>query len=185
MRFVMSPDLPSPWGEFLGELDALLDEPIELHCIGGFAVVAGFGLRRGTNDLDYRTLVPYNRINDLQQIAGPRSDLARKYKVHVQHTGVESIPENYANRLTELHAGRFKKIRLFVPDPYDLVLSKLSRNNGRDREDVAYLAKTKQLDPVVLRERYEKELRSILIGPPSRHDRTVEFWVEAYFAKSQ
>jgi len=34
------PDLPVPWGDFLGELDALLDEPIQLHCIGGFAVVA-------------------------------------------------------------------------------------------------------------------------------------------------
>lgn len=51
----MSPNLPSPWSEFLAELDALLDEPIELHCIGGFAVVAGYCLTRGTNDLDYRS----------------------------------------------------------------------------------------------------------------------------------
>ena len=66
-----TPDLPVPWGDFLGELDTLLDEPIELHCIGGFAVVAGYGFPRGTNDLDYRTLIPYTRINDLQQLAGP------------------------------------------------------------------------------------------------------------------
>jgi hypothetical protein len=179
----MSPDLPSPWKEFLGELDALLDEPIELHCIGGFAVVMGYGLPRGTNDLDYRTLVPYNRLNDLQRLAGPGSALARKHKVYVQHTGVESMPENYDERLTELYAGRFKNIRLFVPDAYDLVLSKLTRNIERDRQDVEFLARTKYLDPVVLRERYEKELRLILIGPPSRHDATLEFWLEAYFAK--
>jgi len=181
----MSPDLPSPWKEFLGELDTLLDEPIELHCIGGFAVVMGYGLPRGTNDLAYRTLVPYNRLNDLQRLAGPGSALARKHKVHTQHTGVESMPENYEARLTELYAGRFKKIRLFIPDAYDLVLSKLSRNNGRDREDVEFLAKTKQLDPMVLRKRYEEELKPILIGPESRHDGTLEFWIEAYFAKSQ
>ena len=181
----MSPDLPSPWREFLGELNALLDEPIELHCIGGFAVVMGYGLPRGTNDLDYRTLVPYNRLNDLQRLAGPGSALARKHKVYVQHTGVESMPENYDERLTELYAGRFKNIRLFVPDAYDLVLSKLTRNIERDRQDVEFLARTKHLDPAVLRERYEKELRPILIGPPSRHDATLEFWVEAYFAKPQ
>lgn len=181
----MSPDLPSPWREFLGELDALLDEPIELHCIGGFAVVMGYGLPRGTNDLDYRTLVPYNRLNDLQRLAGPSSALARKHKVYVQHTGVESMPENYDERLTELYAGRFKNIRLFVPDAYDLVLSKLTRNIERDRQDVEFLARTKHLDPTVLRERYEKELRPILIGPPSRHDATLEFWLEAYFAMPQ
>jgi len=177
----MSPNLPSPWREFLQELDALLDEPIELHCIGGFAVVAGYGLQRGTNDLDYRSLVPFNRINDLQRMAGPGSSLARKYKVHVQHTGVESMPENYEERLIELFPGSFKNIRLFVPDAYDLVLSKLARNIERDRQDVEFLAKTKHLDPGVLRERYEKELRPILIGPSTRHDATLEFWLEAYF----
>jgi Nucleotidyltransferase of unknown function (DUF6036) len=181
----MSPDFPSPWREFLGELDALLDERIQLHCIGGFALVAGYGLPRSTNDLDYRSLVPYNRINDLQRMAGPGSALARKYKVHVQYTGVESIPENYDERLTELCAGSFKNIRLFVPDAYDLVLSKLSRNIERDRQDVEFLAKTRHLDPMVLRERYETELRSILIGPPSQHDATLKFWLEAYFAASQ
>jgi len=28
--------LVSPWKEFLTELDGMLDEPLELHCIGGF-----------------------------------------------------------------------------------------------------------------------------------------------------
>lgn len=179
----MSADLPSPWREFLGELDELLDESIGLHCIGGFAFVMGYGLRRATNDLDYRSLVPYSRINDLQRMAGPGSPLARKYKVHLQYTGVESMPENYEERLTELFPGHFKNLRLFIPDPYDLVLSKLSRNIERDRQDVQFLAMTKHLDPAVLRERYEKELRPILIGPPSAHDTTLQFWLEAYFAK--
>jgi len=179
----MSHELPSPWAEFLAELDSLLDERIELHCIGGFAVVAGYGRRRGTNDLDYRTLVPYHRLNDLQRMAGPGSALARKHKVHVQHTGVESMPESYEERLTEMFPGRFKNIRLFVPDAYDLALSKLTRNNQRDREDVEFLARTKHLDPAVLRERYEKEM--IVIGPSSQHGRTLEFWIEAYFEKSQ
>jgi Nucleotidyltransferase of unknown function (DUF6036) len=185
MIFAMSHELSSPWASFLAELDRLLEEPIELHCIGGFAVVAGYGLPRSTNDLDYRTLVPYDRVSDLQRMAGPGSALAQKHKLHVQHTGVESMPESYDERLTELFPGRFKNIRLFVPDPYDLVLSKLTRNIQRDREDVEFLARTNQLDPAVLRARYQKELRPIVIGPPSRHDATLEFWVEAYFAKSQ
>jgi len=175
------PDLPVPWGDFLGELDALLDEPIQLHCIGGFAVVAGYGLARATNDLDYITLIPYNRINDLQQLAGPESALAQKHKVYLQHPGVDAMPENYDERLTELGPGRFKKIRLFIPDAYDLVLSKLSRNIERDRQDVEFLVRTERLQAGILRERYAEELRSGLIGDPKQHDQTLEFWIEAYF----
>jgi hypothetical protein len=179
----MSPDPTSPWTSFLEDLDRLLDEHFELHCIGGFAVVVGYGLPRSTNDLDYRSVTPYNRINDLQEIAGRGSALAQKHKVHLQYTGV-SMPENYDERLTELFPSHFKNLRLFIPDPYDLVLSKLSRNIGRDREDVEYLARTRQLDPKVLRERYDKELRAVLIGALERHDATLNFWIEAYFSNT-
>ena len=183
MRFVMSPDLVPPWKEFLEELDSLLNEPFELHCIGGFAVVAAYGLPRSTNDLDYFSLVPYNRVSDLERMAGEGSALARKHKVHVHHAAVASVPESYTERMTELFPERFKNIRLFVLDPYDVVLSKLSRNVERDRQDVEYLAKTQHLDSKILRERYEKELRPILIGPASRHHATLEFWLKAYFGK--
>jgi len=174
----------SPWKEFLASLDTLLDEPIRLDCIGGFAVGMGYGLARATNDLDYRTLHPYNRIDDLQRLAGRGSALAREYGVYVQHTGVESMPENYEDRLTELFPGQFQRLRFFIPDPYDLILSKLCRNIERDREDVAFLATRKHLDGDVVRERY-KELIPNLIGPQKRHDATLEFWLEAYFAKTQ
>ncbi|MBZ5539836.1 MAG: hypothetical protein LAN61_04860 [Acidobacteriia bacterium] len=168
---------------FLEELDGLLSEPFEFHCIGGFAIVAAYGLPRSTNDLDYFSLVPYNRARDLQEIAGEGSPLARKYKVHVQHAAVASVPESYEERMKELFPERFKNMRLFVLDPYDLVLSKISRNGPRDREDVEYLAKTLHLDQEVLRERYAMELRPALTGSLDWHDKTLEFWVEAYFRK--
>jgi hypothetical protein len=178
----MSPSLLSPWREFLTELDDLLNEPCELHCIGGFAVVAAYGLPRSTNDLDYYSLVPQHCTDELERIAGEGSSLARKYKVHVHHAAVASLPESYEERMTELFAGRFKNLRLFVLDPYDLVLSKLSRNIERDREDVAYVAKTQHLNADVLRERYKREFLSI--GPPERDDNTLKFWIEAYFSQS-
>ena len=83
--------------------------------------------------------------------------------------------------MTELFAGRFKNLRLLVLDPYDLVLSKLSRNVERDREDVEYVVKTQHLDAAILRARYEQELKPYLIGPVERHDNSIKFWIEAYF----
>jgi hypothetical protein len=178
------PELPQPWAAFLRELDGLLDESVEFHCIGGFAAVVAYGLPRGTNDLDYFSLTPCDRIKDIQQLAGEGSVLARKHKVHVHHAGIASVPESYNERLVELYPGQFKNIRLYVLDPYDLVLSKISRNVARDREDVEYLARTQRLEPKTLRERYNTELRFALTGSLEYHDKTLEFWVEAYFSQS-
>jgi Nucleotidyltransferase of unknown function (DUF6036) len=177
----MSLEPPPEWAAFLKEVDSLLDEPVELHCIGGFAAVAAYGLPRSTNDLDYYSITPSNRVLDLEDLAGEGSALARKHRVSIHHAAIASVPENYEDRLTELYPGRYKNIRLLVIDPYDLVLSKLSRNSARDREDVQYLARTQKLEAGILRERYEKELRSCLTGPIERHNGTLDFWLRAYF----
>jgi hypothetical protein len=78
----------------LAELDSLLGEPVELHCIGAFQVVAGYGLARATIDLDYRTLNPFHYLQEFQELAGEGSALARKHRVYVQRPGVDSIPES-------------------------------------------------------------------------------------------
>jgi|GEM_PF-3694427 len=31
--------LPSPWKDFLEEIDKALEKPLQIHCIGGFALV--------------------------------------------------------------------------------------------------------------------------------------------------
>jgi hypothetical protein len=97
----MCPKFEPPWSGFFEELDDLLDEPFEFHCIGGFAVVVEYGLPRGTNDLDYFTLVPANRITEPEKLAGEGSDLARKHKVHVHHAAIATLPENYEGGANE------------------------------------------------------------------------------------
>jgi len=41
-----------PWRSFLSELDALLDQSGDLHCIGGFVISQYYGFARETADLD-------------------------------------------------------------------------------------------------------------------------------------
>lgn len=74
------PSPPAPWDNFLDELDRLIDEPFEFHCIGGFATIAAYGLPRSTNDLDYSSLVPCYRTRDLQDLAGEGSRLAKSIR---------------------------------------------------------------------------------------------------------
>jgi hypothetical protein len=173
-------ELPSPWLEFLQELDELLSEQVQLRCLGGFVVSLFYGLPRPTGDIDYYSLLPVHCETHLQAAAGEGSILHRKHKLYFQHVGVTSLPENYDARLEEMFPGRFKRLRLYALDPYDLVLSKLERNISRDRDDVKYLVRTLRLDPHQLRERYEKELRPYLANQ-ARHDLTLDLWIETCF----
>src|SRR6267154_5166364 len=175
-------EVPSPWGDFLDELDNTVSEPVELHCIGGFVVSLLYGLPRPTGDVDYIAAIPRYRIEELEQLAGGGSKLAAKYKVHLQHVTVATMPEDYESRLKEMFPGRFKKLKILAADPYDLVLSKLERNSPKDQGDVEYLAKAVPLDPKILRHRYEKELRPNLLARESWHDGTLEMWIGSYFS---
>ncbi|MBI2493933.1 MAG: hypothetical protein HYV94_17785, partial [Candidatus Rokubacteria bacterium] len=101
-------------------MDGQLPRPIEIHCLGGFVAALYYDLPRPTNDLDYIEVVPHDAMATLQGIAGAGSPLAKKHRVHVQHVGVTSLPELYAERLTELCPGRFRRLRLLALDPHDL-----------------------------------------------------------------
>ena len=57
-----------PWRSFLAEIDAATPRPLELHCIGGFAVTMYYELVRATGDLArltirHSTLVPGRGID--------------------------------------------------------------------------------------------------------------------------
>jgi len=181
MPSATSPELPSPWREFLLEVDESLSGPIMLHCLGGFVATIRYGLGRATADVDYVEIVPFDKLSVLQRLAGPGSPLARKYGLYFQHVTVASLPESYDERLTPLFPGQLQHLTLLALDPHDLTLSKLGRNSPVDREDIAHLARTVPLDPDLLRTRYERELRPITIGNLETLDATLDMWIRAYF----
>lgn len=174
-------ELPNPWRAFLVDVDRQLPRSINIHCLGGFVAALYYDLPRPTNDLDYIEVIPRDAAATLQHIAGVESSLAKKHRVHLQHVGVASLPESYAERLVEIVPGLCERLRIFALDAHDLALSKLARNSPIDRHDVAQLAKAVPLDPNLLRARYRGELRPIIIGDIERSDRTLEMWIEAYF----
>lgn len=175
------PELQKPWRVFLSDVDRQLPRSIEIHCLGGFVAAFYYDLPRPTNDLDYIEVVPHEAMTTLQQIAGIGSPLAKKHRLYFQHVGVASLPESYSERLTALFSGTFQRLRLRALDPHDLALSKLTRNSPIDRDDVAQLARAVPLDAALLRTRYRRELRPIIVGDPGQHDRTLDMWIEAYF----
>jgi hypothetical protein len=56
--------------------------------------------------------------------------------------------------------------------------SKLERNIQRYRDDVKHLARTVPLNPELLKQRYQRQLRWQL-GNPEREDLTLRLWLDA------
>lgn len=49
----MPPDsLPDPWKSFFSEIDAALNQDVELHRLGGFVAKVIYHLERETSDVD-------------------------------------------------------------------------------------------------------------------------------------
>jgi Nucleotidyltransferase of unknown function (DUF6036) len=173
----MPRDLAEPWRSFLTDLDALVTHEVRLHCCGGFVVTTRYGMARTTADLDVLSILPGDDQRTLAAAAGRGSELHKTHGICLDVVTVATYPDNYEDRLTEMHPGLFPKIRLLALDPYDLVLTKLTRNADRDRGDVEYLATAVPLDVSVLRDRYQREMRTY-VGMPEREDLTLGLWIE-------
>lgn len=168
---------PEPWHSFLRELDEAVETIVRLDCIGGFVVTQLYGLDRPTADLDVIELAPSGESERIMTLAMQGGPLHRKHRVYLDRVGVASIPENYEDRLIEMAPGAYRHLRLMALDPYDIALSKLERNNQKDRDDVRFLARNVPLDLAVLEQRYQTELRWQL-GRPDREDLTMKLWIE-------
>lgn len=168
--------LAEPWRSFLAAIDDQLSTPVALHCLGGFVVADRYDLTRTTADLD--VLHTVNATSQtLLTLAGQHTVLHKRYKVYVDVVTVAVVPENYEERLTELHPGAFRHVHLHALEVHDLVLAKLSRNIDRDREDVRRLALYPGLDSSLLEQRYRDELR-FQVTRPDREDTTLQLWLE-------
>jgi hypothetical protein len=176
----MKCELPQPWSEFLVELDQSLSEPVELHCVGGFVLTAIFGIHRSTGDLDFLRVIPPSSWEELERLAGRESLLARKHKFCLHGVGgVSDWPEDYEERLVPLDLG-LKNLRLRILEPYDLLLSKLTRNSPKDREDVKAVAKKLGLSFAETYARFEKEMKPWLPRVEWHQNTLTKVWRE-YF----
>jgi hypothetical protein len=168
--------LTEPWRSFLHDVDELVQGPTELHCLGGFVIAQLYDFERVTADVDV-IVVRGEAPATLAARAGPDSELYKRHKVYLDIVTAARWPENYETRLLALVPGTFTHLRLKALEKHDLVLAKLTRNIDRDREDVKRLARSVGLDPALLRERYQTELRWQL-SRPEREDTTIDLWVE-------
>ena len=164
--------LGAPWDEFLTEIDEQLTAPVEIICIGGFVVTNVHGLSRNTGDLDH-VQSPKEIAAELQKIGGKGSPLHKKYHLYVDYVGFVTMPINFEERLSKVEF-ESRNLEIYIPDVYDLILSKLERNSPKDYSDVQFLAEKYNLSFAIVRQRFDDELD--FIHNRERHVNTLEFW---------
>jgi uncharacterized nucleotidyltransferase DUF6036 len=175
---------PEPWCSFFEDLNKELDEPVVLHCIGGFVFAHLYGTTRSTADIDYLALIPTYFQKRLTEIAGYGSRLHKSHKVYLEAVTVALHPDDYEQRLLPLFRGAWNHIELYALEAHDLALTKLERNLDRDRDDVRQLAKAGYLNPEVLRSRYQEEMRPYIASRVEWHDKTLDLWIESFWPDS-
>jgi hypothetical protein len=162
---------PSPWKEFLQDLDEAVNEACRLPCFGGFAVTLEYGISRLTSDIDVLDVAPPRMVTTLMKEGGKGSPLAIKHKVYLDVVGIANAPYDYQSRLRPMY--------LLVMDPYDVALTKLKRDSDKDFQDVLQLAEKTLFDLDLFEKRYKAELRDNTTGKPEDNDRTFYRWKDA------
>ena len=66
---------------------------------------------------------PQAGADNIEALAGERSDLARKHRLHFQRVTIAEVPGDYEQRLVRVFATDFTQLRLFAFEAQDLVLS--------------------------------------------------------------
>ena len=178
----MPTNVPEPWLSFLRDVGRTLERSIEVHCLSGFVLTVLWGLPRPTGDVEFIEIEPSDAGDELLEIAGEESALAKRHKLQFHRVKVAECPEGYASRLVNITPRGLSRLRLRALEVHDLVLAKLARNSPRDRADVEFLVRQDALDKQCLEDRFENELRPFLLNE-DREATTLRLWIEEYFGE--
>lgn len=175
--------------EFLRDIDARLDgEDLEtkviLYVFGGAAAVIAYGSKRGTMGID--AYLENERIwMKLLEWAGEGKELAVKHGIYFQsaNTTLMLIEEpDWKHRCVDILENRFKHLRVMALGKEDLILSKLSRYNDRDRQDIQFIVEKYKVDSKKL-VAYYKSARQYYVGRLETIDQTFNILLEENFGR--
>lgn len=175
--------------ELLREIDRRLDEEglkerVGLFLLGGAAAVIAYGSPRATMDIDAYVEDP--RVRRLIEAwAGRGQELALRFGVYFQsaNTSLMLIEEPaWWERSQVILKGKLKNVRAAAIGKEDLILSKLSRYNDRDREDIRFLAENHKIGVKELI-RYYKSARRYYAGDLRPLDQTFNIVLEEHFSR--
>lgn len=144
-------------------LIADLNEEIELFAIGGTAMILA-KIKETTKDIDFLTTTPYKKIKKLFELAGLKekssSQLCNIW--YLKDIRVDlffnefilglNLPSDWKQISIEVKT--INKIKLYILNWYDIIISKIARSEHRDIEDIIKIIKSQKINFEKLKKRY-------------------------------
>lgn len=155
------------------QLLADLDEELELFAMDGTAMVLK-GIKESTKDIDFLTTAPYAQIKKLLTLAGLQEESTSQLCNiwHLKDIRIDifynafilgfPLPPDW-KELSE-HIKNVGKIRLFILNWYDVIITKIARSERRDVEDSIAIIRHEKLDFQKLKERYYEHAETAIIS---------------------
>ena len=154
-------------------LIATLNEPLELFAIGGTAMVLK-NIKESTKDIDFLTTEKYEKIKRMFNLAGLKEESSVKVcniwrleglRIDIFYDGFIMgipFPEDWKKLSEKIKT--IGKIKLYILNWYDLIITKVSRSENRDIDDIIAIIKSQKLDFSFLKERYYSIAETSLIS---------------------
>jgi hypothetical protein len=150
-----------------------LNELLELFAIGGTAMVLK-KIKEATKDIDFLTIEKYGRIKKLFELAGLKEESPNKicnvWRLHDMRIDIFydgfimgiPFPEDWIKLSEKIK--EIGKVKLYILNWYDIVITKISRAETRDIEDVIAIIKSQDLDFDFLKKRYYSIAETAIIS---------------------
>jgi len=150
-----------------------LNEPLELFVIGGTAMVLE-GIKEATKDIDFLTTENYDEIKRIFSLAGLKEESSNKvcniwrlndiridifYESFILGVPFPDDWKNLSKKIREVG-----KIKIYLLNWYDIIITKISRSEARDIEDILAIIKNQKLDIKFLKKRYYSLAETALIS---------------------
>lgn len=139
--------------------------PVTLRIIGSTALFLQTDYRRGTKDSDVLETADLDPETSaaLLEVAGQGSLLHKRHRLYIEIVG-GAFPflavEPKWRPVVELN-GELRQVRVEVLDVVDVVVAKLARLHGRDREDIAAMEERGLLSHAHLLDRFRSAVERI------------------------
>jgi hypothetical protein len=170
-RRVMDTTRPEQVKQFLRELSLHVARPVTLEIGGSIALILPGLLVRKTDDMDIVNEVPA----EIRSQHAVVDELAQRYALELAHFQSHYLPKGWQQRLHSQEP--YGSLRIYLVDPYDVVLSKLFSARTKDLDDLRVVLP--QLDKATLVRRLQDTTMDMLAAPGLR-EKAAKNWYILY-----
>ena len=162
---------PETVAQYFRELSRKIHKPLRVYVGGSIALIVPGLLVRHTDDVDIVDEVPQELREQHEFI----SDLQTRYGLLLTHFQQHYLPSGWANRL-RFHDS-FGDLQVYLVDPIDIFLGKLTSIRTKDLDDLRVLAP--QFDKATIIQRLKDTMQTAL-APESLKERAKNNWYIIY-----